>query len=112
MIFNFVNIFYHEKPQNGGILWLFVVKIFAKLKNLIDSLDTSDIDRKCQTYLKVSLTTISWARMIYFHVCHLIYDLQCFSLYGYQRFLNYVAYIWYVEGCKFSTSTHINYQIV
>ena len=24
----------------------------------------------------------------------------------------YVAYIWYVEGCKFSTSTHMNYQIV
>ena len=28
------------------------------------------------------------------------------------RHFNYVGYIWYVEGCKFSTSTHINYQIV
>ena len=28
------------------------------------------------------------------------------------RHFNYVTYIWYVEGCKFSTSTHINYQIV
>ena len=26
--------------------------------------------------------------------------------------LSYVAYICYVEGCKFSTSTHINYHIV
>ena len=28
------------------------------------------------------------------------------------RHFNYVTYIWYVEGYKFSTSTHINYQIV
>ena len=29
-----------------------------------------------------------------------------------NKFLSYVAYIWYLEGCKFSTSTHVNYHIV
>ena len=46
------------------------------------SFHTSDIVRKCQTYLKVSLPTIQEHIMVYFHISHLISDLGHFSQYG------------------------------
>ena len=70
------------------------------------------IVRKCQTHLKVSFPTILEPRMMYFHVCDLIYDLHHFLHNVSKSFLSHVG----VMHCSIvtinSVSTHMMYEIV
>ena len=70
------------------------------------------IVRKCQTHLIVTLSIIQKPSMVYFIYTSLYTTHITFHSMVVDVNFSYVTYICYVEGCKFSTSTHEKYRIV
>ena len=100
----------HQMNSLGGFLRQ---KIFTKLKKHLkvflhvlycqemSNTPNSDLAYTIEAWHGVFSSIPAYIRLISF----------C-TVWSTDVIFTYVAYICYVEGCKFSTSTHINYRIV